>query len=191
VELVHLFRRAAETGLSGRILATDVDPLARRCRGRRTFPDPRVEAAFVPALADLPERSLVSSLMDRHPGAGGAERRIRRSRARLAVVRRKQPADARQVDVPNGWAHERGSADLAPGPAAGRSIPLFVKPHGSAKSPFVSRTPRNWLSTAGVDEPVINPSSPARVTGISWSRRRVWSVVSDVIEVRWGEVTKV
>jgi carbamoyl-phosphate synthase large subunit len=208
VELVRLFRRAyAETGLSGRILATDVDPLAPALQeADARFLIPRVEeAAFVPTLAGICRSegvSLVFPLMDPAiPVLAARKDEFDAVGARLAVVppeaaertRDKwaftQWLNAMNAPAPPTWLPEQLPNDPA--------YPLFVKPrYGSAgKSSFrVENAEELAFYLRRVDDPVVQPfiAGPEVTNDVFCGLDgEVWAVVSRRrIEVRWGEVHK-
>jgi len=208
VELLRLFRQAYRAaGLSGRILATDVDPLAPALQEADAhFLIPRVDdPAFVPTLARICRSesvSLVFPLIDPAiPALAGRRAEFEAVGARLAVV----PAEAAERTHDkwkfNQWLASGGfpapptwlPGDLPADPA----FPLFVKPrYGSAgrQSFRVENHEELDFYLRRVDQPVIQPfiAGPEVTNDVFCGLDgEVWAVVSRRrIEVRWGEVHK-
>jgi len=208
VELLRLFRRAyTETGLSGRILATDVDPLAPALQEADAhFLIPRVDdTAFVPTLARICRSesvSLVFPLIDPAiPALAGRQAEFEAVGARLAVV----PAEAAERTHDKWKFHQwlRASGVAAPPTwlpqdlPADPGFPLFVKPrYGSAgKQSFRVENPEELaFYLPRVDQPVVQAfiAGPEVTNDVFCGLDgEVWAVVSRRrIEVRWGEVHK-
>jgi carbamoyl-phosphate synthase large subunit len=208
VELLRLFRRAyTETGLSGRILATDVDPLAPALQEADAhFLIPRVDdTAFVPTLARICRSesvSLVFPLIDPAiPALAGRQAEFEAVGARLAVV----PAEAAERTHDKWKFHQwlRASGVAAPPTwlpqdlPADPGFPLFVKPrYGSAgKQSFRVENPEELaFYLPRVDQPVVQAfiAGPEVTNDVFCGLDGVvWAVVSRRrIEVRWGEVHK-
>jgi carbamoyl-phosphate synthase large subunit len=208
VELLRLFRRAyAELGLSGRILATDADPLAPALQEADAhFLVPRVDdSAFVPTLARICRSEAVSlafPLIDPAiPVLAGRRAEFEAVGAQLAVV----PAEAAETTHDkwkfNQWLHTMGipapptwlPEDLPPDPP----FPLFVKPrYGSAgKHSFrIDTFEELAFYLPRVETPVVQPfiAGPEVTNDVFCGLDGdVWAVVSRRrIEVRWGEVHK-
>ena len=208
VELLRLFRRAyADLGWNGRILATDVDPLAPALHeADARFLTPRVdEAEFVPSLARIcrdESVSLVFPLID--PAIPVLARRraeLEAAGTRLAVVPTQAAERTRDkwafhqwlgtlgLPTPTTWLPE----DLPARP----EFPLFIKPRfGSAgrQSFRVDDADELTFYLRHVDQPVVQPfiSGPEVTTDVFCSLTgELWAVVSRRrIEVRWGEVHK-
>jgi carbamoyl-phosphate synthase large subunit len=209
VELLRAFRQAyRETGIAGRLLAADIDPLAPALH--------EADAGFlVPSLDDaryIPEISrlcrdeavtLVFPLIDPDiPVLAHGREAIESSGARLAAV----PAEAadltrdkwrtyqwlteNDIPTPRTWL----GSDV---PSSGLEFPLFVKPRfGSAgKQGFRAQTQEQLrFFLEYVPDPVVQPFvDGAEVTNDVFCGLdgQVWAVVSRRrIEVRWGEVAK-
>jgi carbamoyl-phosphate synthase large subunit len=208
VELLRLFRRAyAEAGLSGRILATDVDPLAPALQeADAPFLVPRVDdPAFVPTLIRICRSesvSLVFPLIDPAiPVLAGRRADFQAVGARLAVV----PAEAAERTHDkwkfNQWSRSAGVATpptwLPEDLPADPPFPLFVKPrHGSAGSQSyrVENAEELAFYLARVELPLVQPfiAGPEVTNDVFCGLDgEVWAVVSRRrIEVRWGEVHK-
>lgn len=208
VELLRLFRQAyRHLGLSGRILAADIDPLApalQEADARHLVP--RVDdPGFVPALAEIcraEEVSLVFPLIDPVIPALARQREvIENTGARLAVVSAQAAEIARDKWMTFQWLSSMGyptpttwlAADVPRDPP----FPLFVKPRfGSAGRHAFRADDRRELEffLGYVPEPIVQPFVDGEeitsdvfcsLTG------EVWAVVSRRrIEVRWGEVHK-
>lgn len=208
VELLRLFRRAySELGLSGRILATDVDPLAPALQeADAQFLVPRIDdPGFVPMLATICRSesvSLVFPLIDPAiPVLASRRADFEAVGARLAVV----PAEAAERTHDKWKFHQWLRSIGVPGPAtwlpedlpARPAFPLFVKPRfGSAgrQSFRVENAEELAFYLPRVQHPVVQAFLDGpEVTndvfcGLDGS---VWAVVSRRrIEVRWGEVHK-
>jgi len=145
VELLRSFRRAYEVlGVSGRIVAVDIDPLASALRvADRPYLVPRLDSPeYIPALGQILRRErvdLVFPLIDPDvPVLAEHREALESTGARLAVVPRAAAAIAADkwltneffgrlgLDTPRSWLP--GEHD----PAAGE-YPLFIKPRfGSA-----------------------------------------------------------
>jgi carbamoyl-phosphate synthase large subunit len=208
VELLRLFRKAyAEAGLSGRILASDVDPLAPALQeADGHFLVPRVDdPAFVPTLIGIcgsESVSLVFPLIDPAiPILAGRRADFLAVGARLAVV----PAEAAERTHDkwkfNQWARSAGVATpptwLPEDLPANPTFPLFVKPrHGSAgrQSYRVDDSEELAFYLARVELPLVQPfiAGPEVTNDVFCGLGgEVWAVVSRRrIEVRWGEVHK-
>jgi carbamoyl-phosphate synthase large subunit len=208
VELVRLFRKAyADLGLSGRILATDIDPLAPALQEVDAyFITPRVDdPQFVPALARLCRTesiSLIFPLIDPAIPILAARRdEIEASGARLAAVSAAAAERTRDKWQFHRWLSDRGFAapeawlpeDLPSRPA----FPLFIKPRfGSAGRQAVRVDDAEALAfyLPRAEQPVIQAylDGPEVTNDVFCSLGgEVWAVVSRRrIEVRWGEVHK-
>jgi len=208
VELLRLFRKAyAELGLSGHVLATDVDPLAPALQEADAhFLVPRVDdPAFIPTLTSICRSesvSLIFPLIDPAiPVLAGRQAEFEAVGARLAVV----PADAaerthdkwkfnqwlRTIGVPSPptWLPSELPADPA--------FPLFLKPRFGSAGKQAYRV-ENAEELAFYLPRVTQPIIQAFVAGPEVTNDvfcgldgEVWAVVSRRrIEVRWGEVHK-
>jgi len=208
VELVRLFRQAlAEAGLSGRILGTDVDPLAPALQvADARFIIPRVDdPAFVPALIEIcrdESATLAFPLIDPAiPPLAARRDEFEAVGTRLAVV----PAEAAETTHDkwkfNRWLRTHGFATpetwLPEDLPAKPPFPLFVKPRfGSAgrhsfrvedgqELDFYLRRVEQPVVQEFIDGPEVTNDVFCGLDGQLWavvSRRR--------IEVRWGEVHK-
>ncbi|HET7011535.1 MAG TPA: ATP-grasp domain-containing protein [Anaerolineales bacterium] len=209
VELLHAFREASrEAGLKGRIVATDIDPLAPALHvADEAFLVPPVSHPdYVPSLARLCRQEsidLVFPLIDPDiPVLAHGRVVMETEGARVAVV----PAEAadltrdkwqtfewfraRGLPTPRTWlGSDTSRADL--------TLPAFVKPrYGSAgKQGFKAETAEQLEFFLGyVDHPVVQEfvDGPEITNDVFCSLQgRVWAVVSRKrFEVRWGEVAK-
>jgi carbamoyl-phosphate synthase large subunit len=209
VELLRAFRHAyREAGLAGRLLATDIDPLAPALHEADAgfLVPPLADPDYIPTIARLCREEgvkLVFPLIDPDiPVLAHARAEIEASGARLAAV----PAEAadltrdkwetfrwleaHKVPTPRTWLGQ----DL---PKAGLSLPVFIKPRfGSAgKHGFVAETPEQLTFFLGyVPDPVVQEFvAGPEVTNdvICGLKGEIWAVVSRRrLEVRWGEVAK-
>ena len=210
VELVRAFRRAyTDLGVSGRILAVDIDPLAPalgECDD--VFMVPRTdEPHYVSTLVELCAReriALVLPLIDPDVpvlaahrdalDATGARTMVLPGAAAVTVADKRATADlfaALDVPAPACWTYEEAEAlsDLP--------FPVFVKPRfGSAGADAHAAADRSeldfWL--ARVTEPVVQEHLPGpEVTSdvLCLEDGRATAVVArQRLEVRTGEVSK-
>ncbi len=209
VELLRAFRQAyRETGIAGRVLAADIDPLAPALHEADAgfLVPPLSDPGYVSTIAALCRDeavSIVFPLIDPDiPVLAHGRDEIEASGARLAAV----PAEAadrtrdkwktyqwlvgRGVPTPTTWL----GADV---PLTGLELPLFVKPRfGSAgKQGFRAETTDQLRFFLGY---VPDPVAQAFVAGEEVTNDvfcglggEIWAVVSRRrIEVRWGEVAK-
>jgi len=208
VELVRLFRQAyAEAGLSGRILATDVDPLAPALQeADARFLVPRVDdPAFVPTLTRICRSesvSLVFPLIDPViPVLAGRRADFEAVGARLAVVSPEAAERTHDKWKFNQWLRSIGVAApatwLAEELPADPAFPLFLKPrYGSAgkQSYRVENAEELSFFLARVEHPIVQAfvDGPELTNDVFCGLDgEVWAVVSRRrIEVRWGEVHK-
>ena len=208
VELLRLFRKAYdELGLEGRLLATDVDPLAPALQeADARFLTPRVDdPEFVPILAGICRSesvSLVFPLIDPAiPVLAGRRAEFEAAGARLAVVPVEAAERTRDKWKFSLWLDSIGlptPPTWLPGelPSA-LSYPLFVKPRfGSAGRQSFRVDTADELSfyLSRVDRPLVQSFvDGTEVTNDVFCSLDgdVWAVVSRRrIEVRWGEVHK-
>lgn len=209
VELVRAFHQAyRETGIAGRVLAADIDPLAPALHAadRGFLVPPLSDPDYLPIIARLCRDeavSIVFPLIDPDiPALAHGRNEIEASGARLAAV----PAEAadrtrdkwktyqwlvdHDVPTPPTWL----GTDVPP---TGMDLPVFVKPRfGSAgKQGFRAETAEQLKFFLGyVPDPVVQ----AYVAGDEITNDvfcglggEIWAVVSRRrIEVRWGEVAK-
>jgi carbamoyl-phosphate synthase large subunit len=209
VELLRAFRNAyAELGIEGRIVTTDIDPLAPAlAQADRIYLVPRVtDPRFIPALADicLKERiDLIIPLVDTDIPvlvAGHAELEAAGARALVpsheaAITTRDKFLTYRffsdlGVPTPKSWIpSELGDADV--------SYPLFIKPRcgSAAEQTFTVRNPKELAFFIDyVEEPLVQEYLPGpEITNDVFCDLdgNVRSVVSrQRIEVRAGEVAK-
>lgn len=207
VELVQAFRQAyQELALEGRLVATDIDPLAPALRQvDRYYLVPRIDdAEYVPTLAGICEREaidLIFPLVDPDIPALAADReQLEQHGARLATLELEAARTANdkwltyqflqsiEVPAPQSW-------DGPPPERAG--FPLFVKPRvGSAGEQAVKVEDAEQLrwALAGIEHPLVQEylPGPEITNDVSCSLDgELWAVVSRKrIEVRWGEVAK-
>jgi carbamoyl-phosphate synthase large subunit len=208
VELLRLFRKAyGDLGLSGRILATDVDPLAPALQEADAhFIIPRVDdGGFVPSLARICRTesvSLVFPLIDSAiPVLARGRAELESAGARVAVV----PPEAAERTYDKWKFHEWLRSLGVPAPAtwlpqdlpAEPAFPLFVKPRfGSAgrESFRVENADELAFYLPRVQQPVVQAfvDGPEVTNDVFCGLDgEVWAVVSRRrIEVRWGEVHK-
>jgi carbamoyl-phosphate synthase large subunit len=209
VELLRAFRQALEdTGLSGRLIATDIDPLAPALQvaDQSFIVPPLSEPDYIPTLVRLCHQEairLVFPLIDPDiPALAQARAAFESEGARVGVVS-PEIADltrdkwktyewfqTHNVPTPRTWL----GRDL---PEQGLTYPLFVKPRfGSAgKQGFRADSPRQLAFYLDhVDEPVAQEwiQGPEITSDVFCSLEgEVWAIVSrERIEVRWGEVAK-
>ena len=208
VELLRLFRQAyRQLGVEGRIIATDIDPLApalQEADASRIVP--RVDdPAYIPAMAEIckvEQISMVFPLIDpaipvlaRNRGA------LESTGARLAVVSAEAAEIARDKWMTFEWLRSIGVPTpetwIGTGLPAEPPFPLFVKPrYGSAGKKSFRADDRAELEffLRYVGDPVVQPFvAGAEVTNDVFCslEGEVWAVVSRRrIEVRWGEVHK-
>jgi len=209
VELLRAFKCAYQSlGLAGKIIATDVDPLAPALQlADCPYLVPRLGAPdYVPTLIGICQREqvgLVLPLIDPDiPVLAQHREEIEATGARLAVIPRKAVATVNDkwlttqffqtlgLPTPRSWL----PAQLNPAHA---EYPLFVKPRGgsAAKSTFKVNNARELEFFADyVPEPLIQEFLPGpEITNdvICDLEGNVLAVVSrQRIEVRWGEVAK-
>jgi carbamoyl-phosphate synthase large subunit len=208
VELLQAFRAAyQELGLRGRILATDIDPLAPCFQvADGGFLVPQIDGPdYIPELVKIcrEERvSLVFPLIDPDvPALARGRSQIEAAGARLAAL---DAAEAdrtydkwataelfRSLDVPH---PQTWLASSIPGDVP---LPAFVKPRfGSAgKFSFKAESGDALRSLLGyVPDPVVQEfmEGPEITSDVTCSLGgEVWAVVCRRrIEVRWGEVAK-
>ncbi|HSB89624.1 MAG TPA: ATP-grasp domain-containing protein [Anaerolineales bacterium] len=209
VELVRAFRQAyRETGIAGRLLAADIDPLAPALHEADAgFLVPSLDdARYIPALSQLCRDeavTLVFPLIDPDiPALAHGREAIESSGARLAAV----PAEAADLTRDKWRTYQWLTENNIPTPrtwlgrempSSGFGFPLFVKPrYGSAgKQGFRAQTPEQLrFFLEYVPDPVVQPFvEGAEVTSDVFCslEGQVWAVVSRRrIEVRWGEVAK-
>ncbi|MBM3190094.1 MAG: ATP-grasp domain-containing protein [Chloroflexi bacterium] len=209
LELVRAFRRAYATlGISGRIVAVDIDPLAPALQEvDRFYMVPRLsEPGYVPALAEICRREqigLVFPLIDPDiPVLARARKVIEATGARLAVVSEEAAgitADKWQtyefflrvgVSTPRSWLpDDLRTDDLA--------YPVFIKPRfGSAgKHACPAGNPRELgFFLSRVPQPIVQEYLPGpEITSdvVCDLNGTILAVVSRRrIEVRSGEVAK-
>lgn len=209
VELVRAFRQAyRDTSIRGRILATDIDPLAPALHEADTgfLVPPLGDPDYVPTIARLCRDEnvrLVFPLIDPDiPALAHGRSEIEASGARLAAVSARaadltrdkwatyQWLSAQQVPTPRTWL----GSDVSTGSPA---FPLFVKPrYGSAgKQGFRAETAHQLTFFLGyVPEPIVQEfAAGPEVTNdvVCGLGGELWAIVSRRrIEVRWGEVAK-
>jgi carbamoyl-phosphate synthase large subunit len=208
VELLRLFRQAyTESGLAGRILATDVDPLAPALQEADAhFLVPRDDdPGFVPALARICRSEsigLVFPLTDPAIPLLAARRAdFEAVGARLAVV----PVEASERTHDKWKFHQWLRSAGFPGPETWLPddlpreppFPLFVKPRfGSAgrQAHRVDEAEELAFYLARVERPIVQVfvDGPEVTNDVFCGLDgEVWAVVSRRrIEVRWGEVHK-
>ena len=209
VELLRAFRRAFDSlGLTGQIVALDVDPLAPALQvADRPYIVPRLDSTdYVPALTDICCREqvrLIFPLIDPDvPVLAGSREAIEGTGARLAVVSSAAAAICADkwatvqffqrlgLNAPRSWLPDQMEPDRV-------EFPLFVKPRegSAARSALIVRDARElaffsqYVDNCIVQEylpgPEITTDVVCDVSGdllAIVSRRR--------IEVRWGEVAK-
>lgn len=209
VELLRAFRQAyREAGLPGRLLATDIDPLAPALHEADAgfLVPPLADPDYIPTIARLCLEEgvkLVFPLIDPDiPVLAHRRAEIEASGARLAAV----PAEAADLTRDKWktfrWLEAHGlptprtwlGHDL---PSSGLRLPVFVKPRfGSAgKHGYQAETPEQLNFFLGyVPDPVVQEFvAGPEVTNdvICGLQGEIWAVVSRRrIEVRWGEVAK-
>lgn len=207
VELVQAFRQAyRELALGGRLVATDVDPLAPALRqvDRYYLVPPVTDAEYVPALAAICEREaidLIFPLIDPDiPVLAAGRTELERHGARLATLGAEAARTAndkwltyqflRSIEAPAPLTWDRP-------PPEGTPYPLFVKPRiGSAgkRASRVDDAEQLQAALAQLDRPLVQELLPGlEITNdVSSSLAgELWAVVSRRrIEVRWGEVAK-
>lgn len=207
VELVQAFRQAyQELALEGRLVATDVDPLAPALRqaDRYYLVPPVNEAEYIPTLAAICEREaidLIFPLIDPDiPLLAAARSELERHGARLATLEAQAARTVNdkwltyqflrsiEVPAPKSW-------DGPPPP--GTPFPLFVKPRvGSAgkQATRVEDAEQLQAALSQLAEPLVQEllPGPEITNDVSCSLQgELWAVVSRRrIEVRWGEVAK-
>ena len=209
VELLRAFRQAyQDSGLSGRLVATDIDPLAPALQVADTayLVPPLTDTDYLPTLARLCRKesiALVFPLIDPDiPVLAHGRAALEAEGARVAVV----PAEsadltrdkwqtyewfkARGLPTPRTW---RGDD----APDGGWTFPLFVKPRfGSAgKHGFrVENHAQLEFFLTYIDEPIVQEyAGGAEITNDVYCSLDgdVWAVVSrQRMEVRSGEVAK-
>jgi carbamoyl-phosphate synthase large subunit len=209
VELLRAFKQAyADLGISGNIVAVDIDPLAPALQeADRPCIVPRLaDPAYIPTLAEICRREqvhLIFPLIDPDiPVLARHRHELEATGARVLVVSQEAATTAadkwlthqffRQLDVPapRSWLPEEArSADL--------EYPVFIKPRfGSAgKQAFKVHNERELAFFLDyVPEPIVQEYLPGpEITNdvICDFESNVLAVVSrQRIEVRWGEVAK-
>ncbi len=209
VELLRAFRRAyEELGLRGRILATDIDPLAPAHQvADASVIVPRLDdPQYISTLEHLIRAQgvhLVFPLIDPDVHMLALHREdLERSGARVMVLDR-EPAET----VSDKWKTQALFRDLGlhtplswlpqDGLAGQLQYPVFVKPRfGSAGKGASKVEDARQLEQhlAKVEDPIIQEFLPGvEITSdvFCGARGDVWAVVSrQRIEVRWGEVAK-
>lgn len=207
IELLRSFRKAYQgLGISGRIVATDIDPLAPALRMvDRPYLVPRLDSnEYIPALTEILRRErigVVFPLIDPDVMVLAAHRpQLEATGARLAVV----PIEAAQIAADKWRTHEFFSGlGLAVPKAWTRDqlhaidvdFPLFIKPrHGSASRHTFRVQSREELDffSRYVSDPIVQElvSGPEITNDVVCDfEGRVLSVVSrERIRVRSGEV---
>jgi carbamoyl-phosphate synthase large subunit len=209
VELLRAFKRAyADLGLSGNIVAVDIDPLAPALQEvARPYIVPRLsDPAYIPTLIEICSQEqvhLVFPLIDPDiPVLARHRCELEGTGARVVVVSQEATittADKwltyqlfRQLDVPApcSWLPEKArNADL--------EYPMFIKPRfGSAgKQTFKVRSERELAFFLDyVPDPIVQEYLPGpEITNdvICDFEGNVLAIISrQRIEVRWGEVAK-
>ncbi len=209
VELLRAFRQAYQAlGLSGRIVAVDIDPLAPALQvADRYYLVPRLTSPhYIPTLVGICQReriNLVFPLIDPDiPVLARHREDIEATGARLAVVSPEAAATAadkwltvqffQRLDLPTPRSWLPGQLD----PAQVR-YPLFIKPRfgSAARSTFKVRNARELAFFSDyVPDPIVQEYLPGpEITNdvICDLEGEVLAVVSRRrIEVRWGEVAK-
>ena len=209
VELMRAFRRAYESlGIQGRIVATDIDPLAPALQVVDVpYIVPRLtEPQYIPALIEICHReevNLVFPLIDPDIRVLAAHRaKLEETGARLAVVSPEAAeiaADKWQttlffaslgLSTPQSWLPEQISPDEM-------EFPVFIKPRrgSAAKHSFKAdnvdelRFFRHYVPAPIIQEYLEGPEITNDV--VCDLDGDVLTVVSrQRIEVRWGEVAK-
>jgi carbamoyl-phosphate synthase large subunit len=209
VELLRAFRQAyQELALQGRIVATDIDPLAPGLQvADQAYLVPECDdPGYVPTLAEIARRQavhLIFPLIDPEiPVLAGAREALEAHGARLAVVPERAARIASDKwetyrffsDVGVATAHSWIPPDLPPEPVP---YPLFIKPRGgSAGRQAVRVEDRRQLDfyLQEIRQPIVQEylPGPEVTSDVSCGLDgRLWAVVSRRrIEVRWGEVAK-
>ena len=209
VELLRAFKRAhADLGLTGNIVAVDIDPLAPALQEADCpYIVPRIsEPAYIPALVEICSREqvhLVFPLIDPDiPVLARHRQELEATGARVVVVSQEATTTTadkwltyqffRRLDVPTpvSWLPEEArNTDL--------EYPVFIKPRfGSAgKHTFKVHNERELAFFLDyVPDPIIQEYLPGpEITNdvICDFEGNVLAVVSrQRIEVRWGEVAK-
>jgi len=209
VELLRAYRRAYEAlDIQGRIVATDIDPLAPALQVADSvyLVPPIDDPDYIPALKQLivaEEIDLVFPLLDHDiPALAEHREELEALGATVPVVSAEAAALTRDkwqtsrfftslgVPVPQSWIPETLPQENLP-------FPLFVKPRsGSAgKNTYRVESMEDLRYALGqVRQPVIQEYIPgAEITNdvVCSFEGEVWAVVSRKrIEVRWGEVAK-
>jgi carbamoyl-phosphate synthase large subunit len=209
VELLRAFHRAYdELGLAGRIVATDIQPLAPALRiaDKQYLVPPFREAGYIPAVIDIIQRekiSLVFPLIDpdipilaKHresiEAAGAVVMAPPHAGAEIAADKWKTHLLFRDCGVPaaKSWLPDELKS-------AAFSFPLFIKPrHGSAGQGAFRIENEKQLAffIDYVDDPIIQECLPGpEITSdvLCSAKGEVWSVVSRKrLEIRAGEVSK-
>jgi carbamoyl-phosphate synthase large subunit len=209
VELLKAFRDAYRNlGLTGNIIALDVDPLAPALQvADRAYIVPRLqEASFVPALIEICVRDkvqLIFPLTDRDiPILASRREEIERTDAKVVVV----SSEAAQMTAdkwltiqffqrlglptPQSWIPSGLDPERA-------SYPLFIKPRmGSAGKGTYKVESRHELAffTEYVSDPIVQEylSGPEVTSDVicDLDGDLLGVVCRQRIEVRWGEVAK-
>ena len=209
VELLQAFRKAYHSlGLSGRIVATDVDPLAPALQvadGTYIVP-PFRDANFIPSLAEICRRehiNIVFPLIDPDiPLLSTHREALEKAGARVAVVSPEACAIAGDkwqtakffeqlgLPVPRSWIPE----DMMPRPS---DYPVFIKPRGGSagKDSFKAETASDLaFLLKRVENPIVQEYLPGpEITNdiVCTLDGELLGIVSrQRIEVRWGEVAK-
>jgi len=208
VELLRLFRQAyRQLGIEGRIIATDIDPLAPALHeADASHIVPRVDdPGYIAAMAEVckvEEIRMVFPLIDPAvPVLAQHRAAIESTGARLAVVSAEAAEVARDKWMTFEWLRSIGEPTpqtwLAHDLPADPPFPLFVKPrYGSAGKKSFRADDRTELDffLRYIPDPVVQPFvTGAEVTNdvLCSLEGEVWEIVSRRrIEVRWGEVHK-
>ncbi len=208
VELLRLFRQAyRQLGIEGRIIATDIDPLAPALQeADASHIVPRVDdPGYLAAMAEIckvEEIRTVFPLIDPAvPVLARHRTAIESTGARLAVVSAEAAEIARDKWMTFEWLRSIGQPTpqtwLGDDLPADLPFPLFVKPrYGSAGKKSFRADDRAELDffLRYIPDPVVQPFvTGAEITNDVFCslEGEVWAVVSRRrIEVRWGEVHK-
>lgn len=209
MELLRAFRQAyREAGLTGRLLATDIDPLAAALHEADAgfLVPPLADPDYIPTIARLcrdEHVSLVFPLIDPDiPVLAHGRAEIEVTGARVVAV----PAEAADLTRDKWetfrWLEARGLPTPRTWlggqvPESSVALPVFVKPRfGSAGKQGFRAVTRDQLRffLGYVPDPVVQEfvAGPEITSDVFCSLAgEVWAVVSRRrIEVRWGEVAK-
>lgn len=209
VELTRLFKKAyTDLKLSGKVIATDIDPLAPALKeADRFYMVPRTsDDGFIPAIGEICQRekvNLVFPLIDPDiPVLARHRRLIEKSGAKLVVIPEEfanmtadkwqtyQFFEQMKIPTPRSWLPEEIMHSAL-------RFPVFVKPRFGSAAKFTFKV-NNERELKFFCEYVPNPIIQEYLTGpeitsdvICSLRGKVLAVVSRKrIEVRWGEVAK-